>query len=217
MSAVYYITNTRLAVNDAVSNSRKEGAGQLEVDGVRMDKHLLLQNTPRSAAFEVRFSTLDHRNSLSHPQECPREGDDAFGEEVAGVAGAGFIERLVVHSPDKETPGKKLTAIRLVPSKNELARSCKNNYLQVCTFFARSCKDCARIMQEKGHIACTCQASLACKILAQSCMILQVLGSSLAVIIRKYVQWICNSLMCVGISVYHHLTKVSKQVKALKF
>ena len=35
-------------------------------------------------------------------------------------------------------------------------------------------QDCARIVQEKGHIACTCQASLACKILAQSCMILQV-------------------------------------------
>ena len=29
-------------------------------------------------------------------------------------------------------------------------------------------------MQEKGHIAWACQASLACKILAQSCMILQV-------------------------------------------
>ena len=46
-------------------------------------------------------------------------------------------------------------------------------------FFARSAlqelvQDCARIVQEKGHIACTCQASLACKILAQSCMILQV-------------------------------------------
>ena len=24
------------------------------------------------------------RNSLSHPQECPREGGDAFGEELAG-------------------------------------------------------------------------------------------------------------------------------------
>ena len=31
------------------------------------------------------------RYSSSHPQECPREGDDdAFGEELAGVAGAGF-------------------------------------------------------------------------------------------------------------------------------
>ena len=44
-------------------------------------------------------------------------------------------------------------------------------------FFARSAlqelvQDCARIVQEKGLIACTCQASLACKILAQSCMIL---------------------------------------------
>ena len=46
-------------------------------------------------------------------------------------------------------------------------------------FFARShlqelVQDCARIVQEKGHITCTCQASLACKIRAQSCMILQV-------------------------------------------
>ena len=30
LSALYYVTNTPLAVNDAVSNSRKEGAGQLE-------------------------------------------------------------------------------------------------------------------------------------------------------------------------------------------
>ena len=29
LSAVYYVTNTCLVVNDAVSNSRKEGAGQL--------------------------------------------------------------------------------------------------------------------------------------------------------------------------------------------
>ena len=47
-----------------------------------------------------------------------------------------------------------------------------------CTFFCKILQelvqDCARIVQEKGHIACTCQASLACKILAQSCMILQV-------------------------------------------
>ena len=43
-----------------------------------------------------------------------------------------------------------------------------------CKICARSCKNCARIVQEKGHIACTCHASLACKILAQSCMILQV-------------------------------------------
>ena len=35
---------------------------------------------------------------------------------------------------------------------------------------ARLCKNRAR----KGHITCTCQASLACKILAKSCMILQV-------------------------------------------
>ena len=105
------------------------------------------------------------------------------------------------------------------PSKNELARSCKNLACKTCLARARdmslflhdsctilhtSCKkwckilqemlqeklpaslhifckilqelvqDCARIMQEKGHITCTCQASLACKILAQSCMILQV-------------------------------------------
>ena len=57
-------------------------------------------------------------------------------------------------------------------------RCCKNNYLQVCTLFCKILQelvqDCARIVQEKGHITCTCQASLACKILAQSCMILQV-------------------------------------------
>ena len=41
-------------------------------------------------------------------------------------------------------------------------------------FLARYVQDCARIMQEKGHIACMCQANLACKVLAQSCMILQV-------------------------------------------
>ena len=34
--------------------------------------------------------------------------------------------------------------------------------------FARYVQDCARIVQEKGHIACMCQASLACKILACS-------------------------------------------------
>ena len=60
-------------------------------------------------------------------------------------------------------------------------RCCKNNYLQVWSFLHHflqdMCKilhDSARIVQEKGHIACTCHASLACKILAQSCMILQV-------------------------------------------
>ena len=66
------------------------------------------------------------------------------------------------------------------------ARFCKgccknNNYLQVWSFLhhflqdlARYVQDCARIVQEKGHITCTFHASLACKILAQSCMILQV-------------------------------------------
>ena len=46
-------------------------------------------------------------------------------------------------------------------------RCCKNNYLQVWSFLhiflqdlARIVQDCARIMQEKGHITCTCQASL---------------------------------------------------------
>ena len=60
-------------------------------------------------------------------------------------------------------------------------RCCKNNYLQIWSFLHHFlldvCKilhDSARIVQEKGHIACTCHASLACKILAQSCMILQV-------------------------------------------
>ena len=45
-----------------------------------------------------------------------------------------------------------------------------SNYLQVWSFlhfFARSCKNWCKIVQEKGHIACTCQASLACKILAR--------------------------------------------------
>ena len=51
-----------------------------------------------------------------------------------------------------------------------LAKSCTIS----CKICARLCKNHARIMQEKGHIVCTCQASLACKILAQSCMILQV-------------------------------------------
>ena len=36
-----------------------------------------------------------------------------------------------------------------------------------CTFFARSCKNLCKIVQENGHITCTCQASLACKILAR--------------------------------------------------
>ena len=97
------------------------------------------------------------------------------------------------------------------PSKNELARSCKNlacktclarardmslflhNLAQSCTNSCKICKKSARnskltgnyscsisckilhhflqesckIVQEKGHIACTCQASLACKILAR--------------------------------------------------
>ena len=35
-----------------------------------------------------------------------------------------------------------------------------------CTFFARSCKNWCKIVQEKGHIACK-HASLACKILAR--------------------------------------------------
>ena len=69
-----------------------------------------------------------------------------------------------------------------------LAQSCTNSCktkncanLQVIVLaasLAKSCtryvQDCARIVQEKGHTVCTCQASLACKILAQSCMILQV-------------------------------------------
>ena len=46
-------------------------------------------------------------------------------------------------------------------------------------FMCKILQDSARIMQEKGHIACTCHSSLACKILActilqESCMILQV-------------------------------------------
>ena len=52
----------------------------------------------------------------SHPQECPREGDDAFGEELAGVAGADLptiIERLMV-PPGQGVIRQELTAIRLV-------------------------------------------------------------------------------------------------------
>ena len=52
-------------------------------------------------------------------------------------------------------------------------RCCKNNYLQVWSFLHHflqdMCKilqDSARIVQEKGHIACTCHASLACNNLA---------------------------------------------------
>ena len=41
-------------------------------------------------------------------------------------------------------------------------------------FLQDMCKYRARIVQEKGHIACTYQASLACKIFALSCIILQV-------------------------------------------
>ena len=47
-----------------------------------MDKHLLLQSAP--ASFEVRFSILDlpyGQKLCESPSRCPREGDDAFGEE----------------------------------------------------------------------------------------------------------------------------------------
>ena len=70
----------------------------------------------------------------------------------------------------QETPN--LQVIILAAS---LAKSCTiflARYVQDSC--ARIVQDCARIVQEKGHIACTCQASLGCKILAQSCMILQV-------------------------------------------
>ena len=54
-------------------------------------------------------------------------------------------------------------------------RCCKNNYLQVCTFFCKILQelvqDCARIVEERRARAK--HASLACKILAQSCTILQ--------------------------------------------
>ena len=64
-------------------------------------------------------------------------------------------------------------------------KMCKTPNLQViilaaslAPFLARYVQDLARYVQDcartKGHIACTCHASLACKILAQSCMILQV-------------------------------------------
>ena len=60
-------------------------------------------------------------------------------------------------------------------SQEMCKRCCKNNYLQVWSFLhhflQEILQDSARIVQE---IACTCHASLACKILAQSCMILQV-------------------------------------------
>ena len=58
--------------------------------------------------------------------------------------------------------------------------SCSISCKIVHHFLQEMCKilqDSARIVQEKGHVACTCHASLACKILAQSCnnlMILQV-------------------------------------------
>ena len=57
--AVYYVTNTPLAVNDAVSNSKKEGAGQqeggraarkifhLEIDGVRNGQGFAAPKPPR--------------------------------------------------------------------------------------------------------------------------------------------------------------------------
>ena len=48
---------------------------------------------------------------------------------------------------------------------------CKNNYLHFlhifCKILQELVQDCARIVQEKGHIACMCQASLARKILAR--------------------------------------------------
>ena len=41
------------------------------------------------------------RNSLNHPQEYLREGDDAFGEELAGVAGE---TKIVVHPTEGIDP-----------------------------------------------------------------------------------------------------------------
>ena len=43
-----------------------------------------------------------------------------------------------------------------------------NDFLHIfCKILQELVQDCAIIVQEKGHIACTCQASLACKILAR--------------------------------------------------
>ena len=55
---------------------------------------------------------------------------------------------------------------------------CKNNYLHflhiLCKILQELVQDCARIVQEKGHIACTSCMQDSCKIFAQSCIILQV-------------------------------------------
>ena len=46
-------------------------------------------------------------------------------------------------------------------------------------FLQELVQDCARIMQEKGHIVCTCQASLACKILASTFLLSYLSGTSI--------------------------------------
>ena len=43
------------------------------------------------------------RNYSSRQQECPKEGDDVFGEELAKVNLPTTIERFVVHPLDKES------------------------------------------------------------------------------------------------------------------
>ena len=53
------------------------------------------------------FSTLDLLYRQKPFEKCAREGNDAFGEELTGVAGVGFVERLVAHPLEKESSSGK--------------------------------------------------------------------------------------------------------------
>ena len=81
--------------------------------------------------------------------------------------------------------------------------SCSNSCKILHHFLQANVQDCARIMQEKGHIACTCQASLACKILARFLHDLQV---------RFCWVWLCTLALKLGTVWLVHLTTLYQLV-----
>ena len=52
-------------------------------------------------------------------------------------------------------------------ARNAFLQQLLQNLAPFLARYVRLCKNRARNVQEKGHVACTCQASLACKILAR--------------------------------------------------
>ena len=105
-------------------------------------------------------------------QDCARILHARLAWHVHGICPLVLHDSCTILHQFLQDLAKNVQEMQVILLAATLAKSCTISYkIAMCKIVQESCKKCAR----KGtYTACTCQASLACKILAQSCIILQV-------------------------------------------